>query len=233
MKCARPDCSNEFEPRFAGRQNAKLHCSAKCAKAERNRRARGKVRTNHVAKAPQIGLCSRCQKGQPRPGYKNCAACAKDSAEWQRTHRVEATKYMRSWRASHPEARKRHADTQDDKRRRITRAEFEARILRQNNRCPIGDHEFGSGRGIGQDNPCRDHCHETGYNRSILCNRHNLALGMLRDSLPEVQAVFDYLVVWKAEHQNLKARHIAAISSGLSALAMTKKDRETERQKWN
>ena len=86
-----------------------------------------------------------------------------------------------------------------EKRRGMTAEEFEARILSQGNRCPIGNHEC-VGRGLGRQAPARDHCHITGKNRAILCSEHNRALGMFHDSPEELQAALDYLREWTEKH---------------------------------
>jgi hypothetical protein len=74
----------------------------------------------------------------------------------------------------------------------VTLEEFEAQIVAQNNRCPIGNHPFGT-RGKGKTSPCQDHDHETGENRLILCREHNVGLGQFHDSIPELQAAISYL----------------------------------------
>jgi len=38
-----------------------------------------------------------------------------------------------------------------------------------------------------------DHCHETGKIRGLLCNKCNIGIGMLGDSVAGVQAALDYL----------------------------------------
>ena len=105
------------------------------------------------------------------------------------------------YRAAHPEwaaaCDRRAAQAQTNKRRGLTKEEFEARILGQGNRCPIGNHIFGPGRGRGYNNPCRDHNHTTEEWRAVICQRHNLALGLLRDDPAEAEAVAAYLKTYK------------------------------------
>ena len=82
-------------------------------------------------------------------------------------------------------------------------------MLEQGNRCPIGNHLFGSGRGPGGDNPVQDHNHSLNYNRGILCARHTLALGGFDDSPEELDAAATYLKKWKdayAEAQKMLAK---------------------------
>ena len=38
-----------------------------------------------------------------------------------------------------------------------------------------------------------DHCHTTGQNRGVICNRCNLALGHMRDSAPLARRMADYI----------------------------------------
>jgi len=83
---------------------------------------------------------------------------------------------------------------------RITVEDFERRVTKQGNMCPIGPHSFGDGRGTGKGchaNPVQDHDHETGELRSILCSRHNLVLGMVNDSSEEIEKLLQYLRSWR------------------------------------
>ena len=75
----------------------------------------------------------------------------------------------------------------------VTADEFDSMILKQSNRCPIGNHAFGP---IGRrgDSPCLDHCHETDKVRMVLCRNHNSALGMFNDSIEQLQSAIEYLV---------------------------------------
>lgn len=41
-----------------------------------------------------------------------------------------------------------------------------------------------------------DHDHATGRNRGLLCSSCNTALGLLRDSLPVIEMLHQYLRVW-------------------------------------
>ncbi len=54
-----------------------------------------------------------------------------------------------------------------------------------------------------QDNHCQicgstktlvvDHCHNTGRVRGVLCQRHNIAIGLFKDSIPDMVAAIEYL----------------------------------------
>lgn len=84
-----------------------------------------------------------------------------------------------------------------ERRHGSTPEEFERRVMEQGNRCPIGNHLFGSKRGIGGDNPVQDHSHLAGYPRGILCSRHNLALGGFGDSPELLDDAVAYLRKWR------------------------------------
>jgi hypothetical protein len=101
------------------------------------------------------------------------------------------------WRENHPEQWK--ALNNRTQRTRwykhqygTSEAAFEAQIVAQNNRCPIGNHPFGP-HGKGKTSPCQDHDHETGENRLILCREHNVGLGQFHDAIPELESAISYL----------------------------------------
>lgn len=105
------------------------------------------------------------------------------------------------WHKNHPECRRKAQHNVDSKKSRgYGVKEFKARIEAQGNRCPIGNHLFSAGRGFGANNPAQDHCHRTGLNRSIICNRHNMALGQFEDSPAQLLSALDYILSWMRKH---------------------------------
>lgn len=151
--------------------------------------------------------CARPSCSKVFPARSNKKWCGHTCSEWNRNKRHTAahpkSQLARTerWRATHPEAmtriKARAAEYTTEVRRGTTRVEFEQRVAAQGNRCPIGNHLFSSERGNGRDCPARDHSHRTGQNRAILCNRHNLGLGIFRDSIPELAAAMIYLQKWE------------------------------------
>jgi len=122
----------------------------------------------------------------------NCAA-AKASATRKRkkyfeTHGgyLEATK---NWPSRQPRSRQNRYYKFEHG---VTLVEFEAQIVRQGGRCPIGNHPFGP-RGKQGDSPCQDHNHENGKNRAILCRNHNVALGLFNDSIADMETAILYV----------------------------------------
>jgi hypothetical protein len=85
---------------------------------------------------------------------------------------------------------------------RVTLAEFEARIEKQQGLCPIGNHPFGP-MGRRGDSPCQDHDHKTGENRAILCKNHNSMLGMANDNPEIFAAAILYLQSFKNDKGEL------------------------------
>lgn len=83
--------------------------------------------------------------------------------------------------------------------------EFEFQIAAQNNLCPIGNHSFSANRGRGELTPARDHDHENGKNRAILCSAHNRALGMFHDSPEELLAAREYILEWRKKHLDIQS----------------------------
>lgn len=93
------------------------------------------------------------------------------------------------YREKHPELRR---ENWYKGQYHVTLEEFEAQIAAQNNLCPIGNHPFGE-RGKDADSPCQDHNHKTGENRAILCRNHNVMLGLIHDSIADLESAISYL----------------------------------------
>jgi hypothetical protein len=161
-----------------------------------------------------FACCARatCQRWfTVRRGKRFCSQACKHASRVLRTG--SAQRRNRRYRALHPEMAGKidvgSARAQTAKRRDMSEADFEAQILAQGNRCPIGDHEFSSARGHGAQCPARDHCHLTGKWRAILCSEHNRALGMFHDSPEELQAALAYLQEWREKHATFLRSHNA------------------------
>lgn len=79
----------------------------------------------------------------------------------------------------------------------LTRADLDAMLLAQGNRCAICLVEL-EGSGADTNAPNVDHCHDSGRVRAILCRPCNIALGHLRDNPTIVASALDYLLRWRA-----------------------------------
>ena len=148
-------------------------------------------------RGPKVYCSRRCQRAEHERRARQNLTPARRASQYRRTLR---------YRESHPESLRtwsqQSAIRQTESRRRMSASEFEQRIKAQGNRCPIGNHEFGTERGRGLNNPSQDHCHETGQNRAVLCNRHNMALGLFDDSPERMQEAASYVLAWREMQSN-------------------------------
>ena len=69
--------------------------------------------------------------------------------------------------------------------------EYDAMIIAQNNLCAICN------QSQTRRNLSVDHCHQTNRVRALLCDRCNLALGMVNDDLDIVERIKQYLILHK------------------------------------
>lgn len=72
----------------------------------------------------------------------------------------------------------------------VTSVQVTSRIQEQNNLCALCAKPFGESRPL---DPVIDHDHYTGLIRGILHRSCNLAIGILGDSLQDVERASDYL----------------------------------------
>lgn len=110
---------------------------------------------------------------------------------------VERRDYNRQWRAMHPEKVLAYAAAyraRDPERSNMHSRNWQRRSLGipeatrpQPNNCELCDRLLEKGK------VHLDHCHETGKFRGWLCNRCNLALGHLGDSIVGLERAIAYL----------------------------------------
>jgi len=74
----------------------------------------------------------------------------------------------------------------------ITLNEYNARLITQDNKCPICSKQFLDGS-FGPDSPVVDHCHKHGHVRGIICNECNRGLGYFRDNIMALTNAAQYL----------------------------------------
>ncbi|ACR16481.1 endonuclease VII protein [Vibrio phage 4141] len=75
----------------------------------------------------------------------------------------------------------------------ITYAQYLELIAKSNSRCNICDKVLVPQSRNTQETVCIDHCHETGAIRGILCNRCNIAIGILGDNHERLKRALAYL----------------------------------------
>jgi len=105
----------------------------------------------------------------------------------ERNARLEVKVQRAAYRAS-PEGKAKHREL-DLKQYGLTNAQTVEMLAIQGNRCAICRTDNPGGRHYWHV----DHDHETGLVRGLLCNRCNLGLGHLRDSVDLLQRAIAYL----------------------------------------
>lgn len=78
-----------------------------------------------------------------------------------------------------------------EKKYGITRQEYAARLIKQNNKCAICDNIFIGLRG--PKSPSVDHNHTTKKVRDLVCNGCNVAIGAIGENPKSLRAAADYL----------------------------------------
>lgn len=71
----------------------------------------------------------------------------------------------------------------------MTLEEYDAKLVAQDGTCAICQNECMTGKRLAVD-----HCHETGVNRDLLCNKCNTVLGKLQDDPLRICNFIDYLL---------------------------------------
>lgn len=98
----------------------------------------------------------------------------------------------RKWRADNPDYLDRYRKTMRTswlKRYGITNEDYAEMLDKQKGRCAIcGTDDLGKFRYF-----CVDHCHETEKVRGLLYHTCNRALGLLKDSIFNLEKAVDYL----------------------------------------
>ena len=72
----------------------------------------------------------------------------------------------------------------------ITNADKLELIEQQDNRCACCHNEFGD---TPRTKPVIDHCHETGAVREVLCDRCNVALGIIGEDISLAEQLIHYI----------------------------------------
>ena len=75
----------------------------------------------------------------------------------------------------------------------ISTNEYDAMIVKQNNLCAICN------QSQKRRNLAVDHCHKTNKVRGLLCDKCNLALGLINENLNVVDAIKSYLILHTAK----------------------------------
>lgn len=121
-------------------------------------------------------LCLRCSKIKER---RRAAMCNECRAEWQRIR--GRSRFRKYFAELSPEERRAHYKKPQPTRERPEGCEICGGV--NNRKTSTGERQ----------SLCVDHCHKTGKFRGWLCNRCNLALGKLGDTVDGVKKALKYL----------------------------------------
>ena len=118
-------------------------------------------------------MCKRGHLRSPENLYgKNCKLC------------------MKLWKEEHPTERRKHARESSRRRRmrmvyNLTEERYQELWLEQHGLCVLPS--------CGEPATDIDHCHELNKTRGLMCNRHNLAIGLFDDEPTLLREAADYL----------------------------------------
>jgi len=138
-----------------------------------------------------------CKRGHQRADdVRSCTECKKiTSKAWYHDNIKEKQAYMRA----HSKARYKKLKTQykEEKRQRvygITPEQYDQMLLEHQNKCAICGKTQELNKSL-----CIDHDHETGNVRGLLCQVCNKAIGLLGDSIQNLEQAILYLKKYKTK----------------------------------
>ena len=132
--------------------------------------------------------CQKCFEYKPWSEYSEKNASGRKPGKQPRCKKC-AAEDTRAWVLKNKDtARERYLQNTY----KISENEYNAMLLRQNNRCLLCTKEFDNTR-WGADSPVVDHCHARGDVRGILCNECNRGLGYFHDNVDTFFNAIKYL----------------------------------------
>lgn len=128
-------------------------------------------------------------KKSPDGKSYTCRPCRK---KYRRRKEVKArtSLYNKKYAEKNPDLMKRK-DRKSMLRRfwNMSQEEYDLLLAKQNGTCAICPKT--------ESNPnkslCIDHCHTTGRIRGLLCDNHNRAMGLFKDSIEDMEKAIEYL----------------------------------------
>lgn len=157
----------------------------------------------------QTQICRRCGEDKPLIKFpkwgenrrRTCRTCRK--LQWEENKIAEGVDFRAHRRKCHPKGyifRRADSSFQDlklspkeiQKYAEELTSHYEKQREISENCCHIcGEKE------IKVDTLCRDHCHSTGQWRGVLCQKHNIALGLFNDDPELLEKAILYLDFWE------------------------------------
>lgn len=126
------------------------------------------------------------------PGqFRVCPDCQTNTDDWSVSAsycRPCNTERARAWALANPDrARRNSRDAQYKRKYGISLDEYETLAALQDFKCRLCE----------QENPERllvvDHCHSTGAVRGLLCDKCNVSIGRLGDTIESIEKVLAYM----------------------------------------
>lgn len=157
-------------------------------------------------KSGYVSYCKPCQKVYS-DAYRNSPQGREKRRE--STKRYKANNKTKIWLANKAYVKTdgfRRRNNERKKRRKygITVGQYNEMVAAQHGVCAIcGKPPKDGGRRLSID-----HCHETNVIRGLLCDAHNIGLGMFHDSITELQSAIDYL---QRSHHELKSSRTRSV----------------------
>lgn len=124
----------------------------------------------------------------------------KSDPEALKAYQKYSADYAVAWRKKNPERYKQQVWKRNLKAKYgITPAEYTAMAERQKGLCAIcAQASVGKKKYLSVD-----HCHTTGKVRGLLCDKCNLGIGLIGDTVEQVQRVMDYILTHVGETTNI------------------------------
>ncbi len=158
------------------------YCKSCTRSLSAQRASRLRRRTNDDIHIPVEKRCALCELTKPSDDFwrdrgetdgldSKCSDCRTgDGRKYYQKYRLKILRRSRSARY------------------RMTEAQVDAMLVRQDNQCAVCRIAFTTPRSW-----CIDHDHGTGKVRGLLCNSCNTAIGLLKDSVSLLRAAIDYI----------------------------------------
>jgi Recombination endonuclease VII len=179
--CKNPKPLSAFYKKKKNESGLNAWCISCCSAKESARRLRLKERK--CIQLPLEKQCRTCGEIRPASAFSRCKSkkdgllhcCKACNSERQRVDRIaRPTRYM-----------VRHAKAKGHAAIAITDTQLTAFIANHSGVCDF--------RHCNDPAEHTDHDHKTGVLRGRTCRRHNLGMGLFRDSIEELQAAIYYL----------------------------------------
>lgn len=138
-------------------------------------------------------FCKRCQAETERRPTGVCVPChRKYNRDYKAANLGKVVEYRRRWAAANLEkerARRHRYETAHPHRSNTTNRRRRDGLPEPTRPCP----ELCEVRGCTRKAINLEHCHATGIFRGWTCNRHNIGMGAIGDTLEAARAVVEYL----------------------------------------